>query len=66
MCAAEAEGYKHHRCVYEEADKHPRSDDFRIRVLLFVQVPCASDAQELAAVACSVQDQDDQVQNLQN
>jgi hypothetical protein len=64
MCGAQAEGYEHHGCVYKEADEHPRCDDFRVRILLLVQVPCASDAQELTAVACSVQDQDDQVQNL--
>lgn len=64
MCAAQAEGNEHHRRVYEEADEHPRRHNFRVRIFLFVQVPCASDAEELTAVACSVQDQDDQVYDL--
>lgn len=51
-------------CVDEIADKHSRRHDFGVRTFLFVHVPCAANAQEVAAIACPVENQHDNVEYL--
>lgn len=50
--------------VDDETDEHTRSEDFRIRTLLLVQVPCATHSQELACVSCAVDDDDHNIYDL--
>lgn len=51
--------------VDEETNKDARSEDFRIRTLLLVQVPCSTHAQEIAGISCSVEDDDHNVDDLE-
>lgn len=51
--------------VDQESDHHSRCHYFRIRALLLVQVPSASDSQELSAIAPAIQKDDHQVDDLQ-
>lgn len=62
---AEAVADEHDARVDEEADEDAGSDDLRVGILVFVQVPCAAHAQELTTVSCAIQDQNDEVENLQ-
>lgn len=52
---AEQVGDQLNGCVNEETNEHTRRNDFRVRALLLIQVPCAADAQKIAAVTGSVQ-----------
>lgn len=52
-------------CVDQESNHNARGHDFRIGALLLVQVPSATNAQELATVAPAVQEDDHQVDDLQ-
>lgn len=61
---AEAERNQLHGRVDEEADEHARRHDFHVRVLLLVQVPGAAGAEEITAIAGTVQDDDNQVDHL--
>lgn len=62
---AEAVGHEADRGVDEEADEHPAGHDLGVGALLLVEVPRAAHAEEAAAVARPVQDDDDQVDHLQ-
>lgn len=53
-----------YRCVNHVSHKDTWSDYLGIRGLLLVEVPCSSDTQEVAAITESVQNQNDDVQNL--
>lgn len=50
--------------VDDEADEHARSEDFGIRTLLLVQVPCATHSEEFARVSCAVQNDHHNVDDL--
>lgn len=52
------------RSIDEVTDKHSRGNDFGVLILFLVQVPCASDSEEIACISRPVQDQNDNVDNL--
>lgn len=56
---AEAIADKYDTGVNEESDENTGSDDFRVWILFFVQVPCSTDAQKFSAVARSIENEDD-------
>lgn len=54
-----------YRCVNHVSHKDTWSDYLSIWGLLLVEVPCSSNTQEVAAITESVQNQNDDVQNLE-
>lgn len=53
-----------HRGVYQITYKHSRSYNLSIWRLFLVQIPCATDTQEITAISKSIENQNDDVQNL--
>lgn len=61
----EAKADKHNTRVNEEADEDAGSDDLGIGIFVLVQVPCSTYTQKFAAISCTIQDYNDEVDNLQ-
>lgn len=61
---SEAERNQLDRGVDEVTDEHSRCYDFRIGTLFLIEVPGATDAEEVAAITGAVDDQDHQVECL--
>ena len=55
---------EHDARVDEEADEDAGSDDLGIGILVLVQVPSSAYTQKFATISCTIQDQDDEVENL--
>lgn len=59
------EGDDYYKGVDHETDKNSRSDNFRIGIFLFIEVPCATNSQESSIITHSVENEDDDIENLQ-
>lgn len=62
--SSESVGDQLDESVDEETDEHARCEDFSVWALLFVQVPCSTNSEEVARVSCAVQDDHHDVDDL--